>query len=80
MKAKVQNMQAFVCYRPPMFEIAYYLAVAMELLGSDSDEECESALSVALCKVVRVDCHRVNGYFEQITTKCLDFEFKRLLR
>ncbi|KAH9377644.1 hypothetical protein HPB48_016121 [Haemaphysalis longicornis] len=54
-------------------------AAAMEIVDSDSDEEFDCALSIALCKVARVDRHRVNGYFEQVT-KYLDFEFKRLFR
>ncbi|KAH9382251.1 hypothetical protein HPB48_022600 [Haemaphysalis longicornis] len=50
------------------------------MVDCDSDEEFDCALSIALCKVARVDCHRVNGYFQQVTTKYLDFEFKRLFR
>ncbi|XP_054923974.1 uncharacterized protein [Dermacentor andersoni] len=52
----------------------------MELVDSDSDEEFDAALFVALCKVARVDRHRINGYFEKVTTEYLDFEFKMLFR
>nr|XP_050040788.1 uncharacterized protein LOC126537743 [Dermacentor andersoni] len=60
--------------------MASLLATAMELVDSDSDEEFDAALSVALSKVARVDRHRMNGYFEKVTTEYLDFEFKMLFR
>ncbi|KAH9375807.1 hypothetical protein HPB48_009863 [Haemaphysalis longicornis] len=59
--------------------MACILAAAMEIVDSESDEEFDCALSIALCKVARVDRHRVDGYLVQVTTKYLDFEFQRLV-
>ncbi|KAL1441969.1 hypothetical protein MTO96_008117 [Rhipicephalus appendiculatus] len=55
--------------------------LAMEIVVDDeSDDEFDSALALAPCKLLRSDRNRIRGYTDEVTRRYFDFEFKKMFR
>ncbi|KAK8785699.1 hypothetical protein V5799_007934 [Amblyomma americanum] len=65
--------------------VADIVLLAMEIVEDDEsddefDAELEAAFALAVCKLLRADRNRVSGYFQNVTSRYFDFEFKKLFR
>ncbi|KAL1419992.1 hypothetical protein MTO96_024738 [Rhipicephalus appendiculatus] len=55
--------------------------LAMEIVEDDErDDEFDSAVALAACKLLRSERNRIRGCTDEVTRRYFDFEFKKLFR